>query len=236
MIQIYRSIFPFFLLGLLAFTQISWSLAEHGKNFKTPSQKAEVLDYMIFEINKEKRMIKNGETIDFVRGDSFTITDAVLVNSKLNIEAVDIVGFKMGESSDERQVLVHTANELSEKKWALDSKGEVFTALAKTKNTLHGQVFMRRKEPKLDYADIEVNGETRVIRENQELKVKASDKMRVARFVTNVEDSSSVRFELIPAERVVSGDKKQKVVETYNIVFSRYSFIFARIPLTVEKF
>ena len=102
-------------------------------------------------------------------------------------------------------------------------RGDLYAVLALSHATLHGVVYLRLIEPVLRYAEVAINGRTRVLRDGEPLNVKATDQVKVERVVTNLESTDGVRFQ------IATGDGPG----AYAIRFSRGDTPFASIPLKV---
>ena len=220
---------------LLSLFLVSFKMPLYYSNMRGPTKLAEELDYLIVEHNGENKLLKNKETLSYIRGDELKIKAAKLREGEYQPSEVNLVGFrhpiKPGNRND-LGFLIDTSKTLDKKQWAVDEKGEVFFIAAASKKLLHGYAFLRRLEPALEYVDIKVNDKQRVMREGETLKLGAADLFKVGRVVTNIKNMDHITFQVVELGK----DKRAslKSLEYYEIRFKHRSHVFAKIPLHVE--
>lgn len=221
---------------LLSFFLVSFKIPQYYSNMSKPAKPSEELDYLIIEHNGESKLLKNKETLSFVRGDELKIKAAKLRESKHEPLEVNIVGFRHPIQPGNRHdlgFLVDTSITLDKKQWAVDEKGEVFFVAAASKKLLHGYTFLKRLEPHLSYVDIKVNNQARVMREGETLSLKAADLFKVGRVVTNIKNLDDITFQVVELNNKARGFASQPY-EYYEIRFKHRSHTFAKIPMQVE--
>jgi hypothetical protein len=213
-------------LALAALALGGWTRPK-GPSSAAPQSGGARLDYVLFHVNGKPRLVKAGEELVVVKGDTVEVKDAERV-ARGPIAEVNVVGFSTTTHpnkkapGDERGVPFKTT-ELGVRH-SEGAKGEVFAVTAGDKKRLAGVVYLRVTPPVLRYAEISVNGERRVLRDGEPLTAKASDMVKVETVKTNLEGTSDVIFQIVPQK----GD-------LYEIRFQRGGETFARIPLTLER-
>ncbi len=222
-----------FLFGVVATTASATTKPQKQKSAAIKSTPQ--LDYMLVEVNGERRVVHAGEQLMVVRGDRVKITEAVLTERSIRPGLVNVVGFHQVTDDgrmDDRNKEIDTARALS-KKSSLQGLGTSYRIAISSLGKPHGEVILNLIEPKLSHAVISVNGKTKVWRDGELVSVKGSDKVKVEKVVTNIGDEDNgVEFQIIP---VAMADAEKLVnMKFYEIRFSRDKKVFARIPMQVE--
>ncbi len=212
-----------------------YNLPTYYKNYKQAEDYNQILDYMVVEVNKSPVVLRKDENLQLIKGDEFMIKEAVLRNSKKRPSIINVVGFRFPGGG------IHDGGgEIDSAKirpsWAVKKnyRENTFVIVVHSKKTIHGLGFLKVIEPQLSYADISINGKKRVMREGETLRVKTTDQFKVEKVVTNIEKNKGIRFQIRP-KNVPDGDFKRKLSEELDILFSHKEYIFARIPIVVEK-
>jgi hypothetical protein len=183
------------------------------------------LDYFVIKVNRQPIFLREGAELTVMRGDLLEVVEAKLVTQAIPVGQVDVIGFKSPSKhlGDDRGFEFRT-NQLSP--WYSEGrKGEVWSILAMTGDSLHGAAFLRLVDPAFRYAEVKVNGKTQVLRDGQELIVKASDQFKLTRVVTNLSDDKDVQFHIVPMSKPGH----------YEIRIERDKRAFAAIPLKVME-
>lgn len=183
------------------------------------------LDFVLVEVNGEPRVIRDGEELQVVTGDRVTIKDGQLRDAAGKIREINVVGFQSARGSEDRGATIDTAKDLKAK-WSEGGKGSVYAVVASSKATLHGAVYLNLVAPTLRYAEISVNGQKRILRDGELVKVKGADAVKVERVVTNLQSHDGVLFQMAEVDPA-QGD--------YEIRFTRGELVFATIPLKVKE-
>nr|ADI87837.1 hypothetical protein AKSOIL_0329 [uncultured bacterium Ak20-3] len=221
-------------LKLTAFTGfiallVSWNLPQAYQSLKETSDENLLLDYVLVEINGQVRKVNRNEELRFVRGDLLKVTEVYLKDSKKRASAVEISGLK---NSEIRQQVIDTSVSLIGSEGAVDSEAVLYPLLARSGDKLHGTILFHRTEPALSYIDVLVNGQNRVMREGETLQVKKSDHFKVTNVVTNIQGNKDVSFAVVP---VLTKKSQSEAKEKFQILFKHKTYVFAKIPLTVES-
>ncbi len=187
-------------------------------------------DYLIIEVNQEKKIIKPDEVLTVVKGDSFKISQ-VFLSGKAISAAVNLIGFSRGEenNSNDRNVLINSASDLISD-WSLDKKGKKYRMVVRGKKNRQSESILEVLDPVLDYIVLDVEGVEKVLREGETIRVRGQDKFKVNRVLTNIGVEKDVDLELIKIEEKDPNASK-KNFESYEMRFYRKGIYFAKIPL-----
>lgn len=185
--------------------------------------RADQLDYVLVSVNGKSRMVRAGDELPVIRGDTVSVAEAVLVGRK-PIKDVNVLGLH-GPKNDDRGVSFKTDKLMP--RYSEGDKGEVYAIMANAKKQLAGVVYLRLIDPVLRYAEISVNGKKHVLRDGEALDAKAKDIVKVESVKTNLEGTSDVIFQIVPTPEVGA--------DRYEIRFLRAGQPFARIPLKLER-
>ena len=212
---------------------IAWDFSEGYRELKAVKDERSKLDYLIMYVNGQAKKVSNNEEITFIRGDVLKIGEAYLKDERKSSLEINILGVEGSDvTTDFRMKSLDTSNILTTSVAPDAKEGIKFPVLVKSNSVLHGVVFLRRVEPVLGYIDVLINGKKSVMREGQEVRVKKKDKFKVVHVVTNLSDSKNITFEVVP---YLNHEGSNNNEEKFNIVFQHKNFVFAKIPLLVEK-
>jgi hypothetical protein len=201
-----------------------WTRPQLPTRAKPPAADGQRLEYVLIAVNGSPHLVAAGTELTVIRGDVVTVQDAALSDRGLKVRGVHVVGFKgPNPRGDDRGTPFSTEDLLA--KYSENKRGDLYAVLALSRSTLHGVVYLRLIEPILRYAEVSINGQTRVLRDGEPLAVKATDQVKVERVVTNLESTDGVLFQ------IATGDAPG----SYAIRFSRGGAPFAQIPLKVAE-
>ncbi|MDD9951322.1 MAG: hypothetical protein OXT67_07120 [Zetaproteobacteria bacterium] len=192
------------------------------------------LDYMIVRVNDERKVVIAGKTLTIVRGDTFVVEKARLKSSQGRIAEVNIVGLKSTRKPGGRQdlgVVVTSGTGMLNPKWADHADGETYAVVAASPGVLHGVIKIRVLEPRLDYIALLVNGESRVFRAEEKIRLKGVDEIEIQRVTTNLNDDKGVAFTL---KRGRMKSSQMSPQGEYSLTVSYQGLPFASIPITVS--
>lgn len=211
-------------LAALAFALGGWVRPEAPTTAKPPVDKAAQLDFVIFTVNGESKVVRAGEELVVVRGDQVLVKDAALFDRTQKIREVNVVGWKSPDKnpSEDRGYFFNSSDLKS--KYSENGRGDVFAVLAQTKSLLHGTVYLKLIEPTLRYAELTVNGKPLTLRDGEKVEVSAKDLVKVEKVVTNLDSNTGVVFQMV---EVAPPD--------YEIRFLRGERPFASIPIKVKE-
>ncbi len=198
---------------------------------KLTSEAAQALDYVIVEVNGAPRLVKAGEELPVLRGDRLKIKEATLTDRGTQPKDVNLVGYQSPNPKGEDRGYEFSTTDLKPRH-SEDQKGDVYALQVATKKVLHGTVYLRLMNPVLRYAEVSINGQNRVLRDGEALRVKAKDLVKVERVVTNLEKNDDVLFQIAPTSAKALAGKAES--GEYEILFQRGGTEFARIPLHIE--
>ena len=189
-----------------------------------PSHFEDVLDYVLVEVNGASRVVKNGQELAIVRGDTLVIKEAVLRNQAISPKEVQVVGLMRSRQgrSEARGLTFQTrdlASRLSEA-----GKGQVYAVFARSKKLLHGTVYIHIQEATLRYAEVLINDSRRILRDGETLKLSSKDMFKLNKVVTNLDRDDGVVFQ------IAEGSRGERAIR-----FLRHGVAFATIPLIIEE-
>ena len=227
-------------LSLILFIFLSNPLVAGGKipayykDYKEAQVFGEKLDYVVLSVNNDSQVIRSGNEFQLIKGSQFVIKDAVLKDQEIRPRTVNLVGYRGPEDgADDRGFLVDSTK--IESSWSVTDgyKEKTYVIIVYSGKVIHGTISVKVIDPQLEYADILVNDEKTVMREGEVLKVKASDRFKVQKVVTNIKYNMGIRFQIRPSiEPMKVGQENH---ENLDIIFSYKEYIFAKIPIYVEK-
>lgn len=212
------------ILGVLACLAVSgWARPTVPANAARSTAPGQRLDYMVVKINEEPHILRDGDELGVMWGDQIEVTEAVLVDRSQSVSEVNVVGYRSpsGHAREDRGYPFKTHQ--LKPSYSENKAGEVYAVTAATADVLYGVVYLRLVAPVLRYAEVRVNGASRLVRDGEPLSVGARDQFKVEKVVTNLMNNSDVLF------RVVAGSEPGR----YQIRFERDRRVFAAIPLRV---
>lgn len=215
-----------------------YSLPQYYQDFKAASELGEQLEAMIIAINDQPILVEAGSVLTYLRGDTIEVREAFLKDRSKKIAAVNIIGYINREKTnpmDDRGEVIDTSTNLVELEWAVDREQGQYAVLASSNKTLHGGVTLQPLEPELQYVDVTVNGEPRVVRAGDKLVMKSSDKFKIVAVASSVKDQKSVQFTIMPMSEVPDDLLSSTQGATYHsIIFSHRDYVFGTIPLVIH--
>lgn len=191
------------------------------QDYKPASSPDEQLEQMTIVLNGLAQVVQAGETLYFIRGDKLVVTEARLRKRDKAIDDINIVGFvhpAKNHSYDDRGQEVDTSKELLDPEMMLDQDEGLYGVVASADNVLYGQIFLKPIAPHLNYIEVSVNGQARVVRPEELLVLKASDLFKVTAVSTNVKNHGEIQLRA-----------------TYqSLVFSHRGYDFATISMRID--
>lgn len=196
------------------------------------SLEAATLDRIAIDVNSERVLVADGQTLDVVRGDLLTLIDAWAKGKTIKIDAVDFVGFaplRAKNGRDDRGFIIDTSTDLKPN-FAKDKDTEksIFEIQARSADSVIGSIYLHFIAPRLEKVEISINGTVRQLHDGDTLQLKSSDKIAVRHVVTNIRGNENVHHEL----RSLSADKGKPNKE---LIFARGDQVFGRIPLQWQE-
>jgi hypothetical protein len=179
------------------------------------------LDSLVVDINGERKKVDAGGSLDVVFGDLVTIVEATLLDKSVQVELVDLVGFRGANSKasgDDRGWVIDTGRHLSKKR-SVAGDGKQYKIQVSGQGAVSGEVMLNILEPELLAIELNVNGSVRKIQPGDVLRLSSKDMVRVIEIRTNVRGNENVKYDKIAKK----GSNELR--------FSRGGRIFARIPI-----
>lgn len=188
-------------------------------------------------VNGENTKILAGSQLDLIRGDVLTLTGAKVEGLPAGHRvSLNLIGFEAQSSErpwDDIGLTVDTARDLLAHH-ASDRERQIFTIRCLVGGVPCGDAYIRIFAPRLDYAEVAINGERRIVREGEVLVVSPTDQFRVVRFESNIKDPSRVRWALREVHGKTARLGEAMLSHRYEFVFSHAGQPFARLPVRVE--
>lgn len=227
LMNICNKVIMILLVGLVGVTTGGWVRPQAPQStgrLDQPSSAGEILDYLLVQVNGAPRMVKSGQELTIVRGDSVLIKEAILRNQTIQPKEVQVVGLMRTHHgrNDARGQIFRTkdlASRLSE-----EGKGQVYAVIVRSKKLLHGTVYIKIREAALRYAEVLINDTKHILRDGETLKLSSKDMFKLNKVVTNLEDEDGVVFQ------IAEGSHGERAIR-----FLRHGVAFATIPLIVEE-
>ena len=203
---------------------------------------APMLNHVTTLVNGERRIVQAGEQLDLISGDTLVLQSASVGGTKTGHRAsLNLVGFR-GQNSDRSWddigATINTATDLipalAIKPGTGTYSGNKYVVRCDVAGVVAGQISVWVTQPRLRYAEVAINGESRAIRDGEVLTVSPTDRIKVQRFESNVANPAEVTFLFQPAEALLASTNGP-VKTRYEFVFSRKGRIFAKIPVRLES-
>ena len=175
------------------------------------------------EIDGVLKKYFEGETIYVTPDQKIKIAGASLM-SKFRPSYINMVG--LTHNLPERNTLDDTGIEFESKDllsvWALDEHSQVFKIDVRKKRYLSGQVFLKVMKPRIEYVELFVNGKSRIVRDQDILTFRSTDKFRVGKIKLNLPSTKNITYKVIKMEkqgRLAASIKTQGGYEYYELLF-----------------
>ena len=215
------------LVGMLFFchTGHSWVSPTQYSPRQRYTDPAQQLDYLVLEINGERRLLKAGTQVEIVRGDLLKVIVPVLKDRQQQAQYVNIVGFQNPpDNGKDRGYLVNTAKQLLPY-FSQRGEGRVYAIVVGSEDKIHGEVFYRLLDPQLRYAVLRVNdSRSLVLRDGEPVQIALDDRLTISNVSVNFTSRQGLSFDIY---------RDPSAAVQHEIRFARDDKIFARIPLQI---
>jgi len=221
------------LVGVILFTPSLLGVSTVGFSKAVVTEWEKSLNFVELQINSRPVQIKNGQTLHVVNGDQLKIIDGYLNQAGKKPLNVNFIGFNnsgVNRAGEDRGILIPMTRAGVLYGWATGPDRNRFKIVADTGGSRHGQVYIEITEPRLNYAQIKVNGTTSVYRNGDEIFLKNTDKWQVLSVKTNVSDNKLVEYKIHDLGKKSAKSKYYR----FHLVFSRGKKSFARLSINVE--
>lgn len=216
------------LLGLMLLFCVagrSWVSATQYSPRQRYAEAAQQLDYLVVEVNGERRLVSAGTQVELVRGDKLKVTAAMLKDRQQQAQYVNIVGFKNPpDNGKDSGYVVNTDKQLLPY-FSQRGEGRVYAIVVGSGTKVHGEVFFRLLDPQLRYAVLRVNdSKSLVLRDGEPVQVGLDDRLQISNVSVNFTPRKGLTFDIY---------RDSSVAVAHEIRFARDDKIFARIPLQI---
>ena len=225
-----RSSLPSFAWTLgLVILMTGWVRPELPRALLAVTPAANRLDELVVVVNGEARVVPRDRELIVLAGDRLEIRQASVSppvpKNSIKINVYGLIGYPAGNTDDGGREF---STEELKVKFSEAGKGEVFAVGVSAKGHPAGLVFIRLVPPELEFAELTINGERKVVRAGDILHLKHSDQLKVERVLTNVPGNVGVLVQM------VQGDANVKDGSDVAMRFIRGGRVFASIPLKVS--
>lgn len=187
-----------------------------------------LLEYLIVEINGNRRLVSDRQQIDIVRGDTIRVVDAILFDRTHRAQYINVVGFRNPpDNGSDQGYHVDTDRELLSG-FSLHGRGQRYAISVGSGKKIHGEVFFNLLAPVLRFAILQVNSrKSLILRDGEAVRVGIDDKLKIAKISTNFNTTNDLTFNIYRPRLGVN--------KKHEIRFERHKKIFARIPLLITN-
>ncbi len=189
------------------------------------------LDEVVVLVNGEARVVPRDRELIVLAGDRLEIRQASMLpplpKKAIKINIYGLIGYPPGNADDGGREF---STEELKVKFSEAGKGEVFAVGVSANDHPAGMVFIRLVPPELEFAELTINGERKVVRVGDILHLKRSDRLKVERVFTNVPGNSGVLVQMVQ----VHANAKDRDRGEVAMRFIRGGRVFASIPLKVS--
>lgn len=121
-------------------------------------------------------------------------------------------------------------------KWAVSADSSTYKLEVKSGNYFSGGVFLKFVHPEIKYITVSVNGAQRILRDQDLLTVKGTDKFKVETIHSNIPDKRSIRYSISPLKKSdQAGSRNTTKFSYYEIYFLFEGHALLTIPMRVAK-
>lgn len=185
------------------------------------------LDYVILSVNQETQYARSGETISIYRGDQLSIRSAVLLDpsKKTNGLILDRKTYKQLTLNKVQPVLgdltglVLDTSDFQSKQGAPHAIELVIRARSVS---VGGFIKIRILNPTLNYVELSINKQKKIVREGETLRVLPDDLFKVFHVATNLPKNEQVFYQVVQ-------DKNRIYLQ-----FARKKLVFGTVTLEME--
>ena len=185
--------------------------------------------YFIIEVNKKKQLLKNGETLNVVRGDLIKIID-VLPESLARHQDVFVnfkgfVGNWKNNTGEDRGYLVDTSRDLLAR-YSLYGQKRVYKIVVEQGKEILGKVLVNITEPALVYLILRLNNQTYALRDRETISASLNDYLAVEAVKSNIGEGTEISIKangkpLMPGKAKMIRDITGQNIDTLRIDLRR---------------
>tara|TARA_B100001094_G_C18161189_1_gene789456 strand:- start:1242 stop:1895 length:654 start_codon:yes stop_codon:yes gene_type:complete len=189
------------------------------------------LEHLVVDVNEDSRLVKSGETMTLVWGDTLKLRSVLLRYGKQKDIDVNFIGFaNHDEKRPENDIgyKIRTHRDLLAN-YSLKGKGREYEVRVSGKG-FSESIYIRVRKPKFEYIELKVNGVDRTLQTGEVLRIAESDLFEVQRIKTNVGHLKDVKYSIVPFDQ-----NEQSKIRFLEIRLYRFDSLFARIPVYMEK-
>jgi len=153
------------------------------------------VDYFIIEVNRKRRLLKNGETLGVVRGDLIKIIDIFPENlarqQDLCVNFKGFVGNWKNNTGEDRGYLVNTGKDLLDR-YSLHGQRKVYRIIASRGKEILGEMLIKITEPSLVYLVLKLNNQTYALKDRETICASLDDYLTVEAIKSNIAEENEI--------------------------------------------
>ena len=155
--------------------------------------------YFIIEVNGEKRLVENRETLKIVTGDRLRILEVItrgIAPEELTVNFVGFVGDEKDNTGEDRGYIIRTAKDLWIR-YSLNKQGIRYRIAALKEDTMYGEMVLELVPPTFSYLVVDRNGKPGACYEgDSQMEIGTEGEIRILDIKTNIRDNSGVDIRL----------------------------------------
>ena len=191
------------------FSQIPIKVSENAFNLR--SLKKEIVSHFIIEVNRKKQLLKNGETLDVVRGDLINIIN-ILPESLASQQDVCVnfkgfVGDWKNNTGEDRGYLINTGRDLLAR-YSLQGQRKAYKIVASKGEEILGEMLVKIAEPSLGYLILKLNNQTFVLKDRETICASLNDYLTVEAIKSNINEENEISIR-VNGDLIIPGRAKR---------------------------
>ncbi|MBW2303862.1 MAG: hypothetical protein JRF57_09135 [Deltaproteobacteria bacterium] len=169
------------------------------------------VDYFIIESRGKRLLLKNGETLEVVKGDKIKILDVIPrlpISPEVNVNFKGFVGDKKNNTGEDRGYIIDTARDLM-RRYSLNKQGNIYEIIVSKGKVVIGRLKVSLIPPRLDFMVLKVNNTSHcLIRPGETVSLKGRDRICLEEIRTNLHDDGDVHLN-INGRRLYPGEVEE---------------------------
>ena len=189
------------------------------------------LDYVIIAVNGQETQVRGSERYVLIEGDTLELKKSYLKDGSTD-HKLNFVGYvpagKVGKDNTAHDLgyEIDTGKHLL-KDWAKNKDRMIYEVTAQSSSGKNGFIEIQVIPAELKYAELLIDGESKIIRDGETIKIADDSQFKVKSVVTNVEnDRQEVYYEIV--------EKKLGPKTRYELVLKRKNLTFATLGIQVK--
>ncbi len=207
------------------------------KSAHVQAQSPGAVSHFVIEVNGMGRILRNGQTLDVVRGDLIRIMNILpqrLEGQKnLCVNFKGFVGNWANNTGEDRGYVIDTGRDLLAR-YSLYGQKRVYRIVASQGEEIVGQMLVKIAEPSLEYLILKLNDQTYALRDGERVSAEADDCLTVIATKSNIGEEKEIRarangYPLSPGDTKRIGDIVGRNAKTLRIDLERKNLPLGRV-------